>query len=185
MNRKAITGFISAAVTACLVLSLEGLADESKASTKPLDVGDESQLFVDRHFIDSAKGIELVVNPPKKMGRVLVSENPWEEYRILVQTVLQDGDVYRMYYSCMPTGPASKGGTIRCRHCDSEVPDNTLICECGWCPSAEIHNRLFGNIAYAESKDGIHWKRPNIGWWFARRWMIPPRRPGPITKELT
>ena len=130
---------------------------------RPINVGVENQLFVDRHLIDSAKGIELVVNPPKKMARVLVPEKPWEAYRIFVQTVLQDGDLYRMYYSCMPSKPASRGGTIKCRHCGREVRDDTVICNCGWCPSAETHRRMFGNIAYAESRDGIHWEKPNLG----------------------
>ncbi len=162
MNKNSFAG-LALAVAIGLAFPLGGLAEDKKANPGPIDVAAWSQLFVDKHLIESSKGIELVVNPPKKMGRVLLPEKPWEAYRIFVQTVLRDGDVYRMYYSCMPSKPASKGGTIKCRHCGSEVPDDTVICKCGWCPSVKTRARMFGNVAYAESKDGIHWERPDLG----------------------
>ena len=61
------------------------------AAAIPIDVGSQSQLFVDRHLIESEKAIELVVHPPRKMERVLVPERPWEAYRVFVQSVLRDG----------------------------------------------------------------------------------------------
>jgi hypothetical protein len=63
--------------------------------------------------------------------------------------------VYRMYYSCIPSKPAGKGETIKCRNCRREVPDNTVICPCGWCPSSELHQRMFGNLAYVEVTHGV------------------------------
>ena len=147
----------------CLICTLQGSGEESNMNSEPVNAGYESQLFVDKHLIDRAKGIEIVVNPPKKMGRVFAPQEPWEAYRTFVQTVLQDGDVYRMYYSCMPSKPPSKGGTTKCRHCRRGVPDDTVICACGWCPSVETRKRMFGNFAYAESRDGIQWEKPNLG----------------------
>ena len=162
--RKAIHRLVITATTVCLALPLdEGLARQPETAVKPIDVGSQSQLFVDRYLIESEKAIELVVHPPKKMERVLVPERPWEAYRVFVQSVLRDGDVYRMYYSCIPSKPAGKGETIKCRNCRREVPDNTVICQCGWCPSSELQQRMFGNLAYAESQDGIHWEKPALG----------------------
>jgi len=161
---KAILRLMIAATMACLALPMEeGLARQPENASQPIDAGSQSQLFVDRYLIASEKAIELVVHPPRKMERVLVPGRPWEAYRVSVQCVLRDGDVYRMYYSCIPSKPAGKGETIRCRNCRREVPDNTVVCQCGWCPSSELQQRMFGNLAYAESQDGIHWEKPALG----------------------
>lgn len=160
MRRHRFFAAISLAIASTLAAARAAATENERG---PIDVGSQSQLLVDDYFIERSHGIELAVNPPRKMGRVLLPEKPWEAYRIFVQTVLHDGDIYRMYYSCMPSKPAGKGDTIKCRHCSREVADDTVICSCGWCPSAKTHERMFGNMAYAESKDGVHWEKPTLG----------------------
>jgi len=162
MTPKAVYRLVVTVGVAWVVLALNGLGRRAGTAAEPINVGSQSQLFVDKHLIAAATGIELAVNRPKKMGRVFAPREPWEEYRIFVESVLHHGDTYRMYYSCMPSKPAGTGGTIQCRNCGRETPDDTVIHDCGWCPSAKTQARMFGNIAYAESKDGIHWERPNL-----------------------
>ena len=110
-----------------LIATLQGLAEESSVKPEPLALGDSPQLLADDALIESSEGIELVVSPPKKMGRVLLPGKPWEACRVFVISVLQDRDVYRMYYSCMPLSPVSSGGTVKCAHFGLEVCDDTVM----------------------------------------------------------
>ena len=122
---------VVAAGVAWVVLALNGLGRYTGTAAEPISVGSQSQLFVDTHLIADATGIELTVNRPKKMGRVFAPQKPWEEYRIFVESVLRHGDVYRMYYSCMPSKPAGKGATIKCQNCGKLI--KTTATECPHC----------------------------------------------------
>jgi len=103
---------------------------------EPLIVGSEKQLFMDERFIDTSEGVRIVMNPPVKAGVVLAPDRPWEEFRFTSYfTVLQDGEICRMYYSCF-----SKD--------QWHTPDS-------W----EKHAYL----CYAESQDGVHWVKPDLG----------------------
>jgi hypothetical protein len=64
-----------------------------------------------------------------------VRDKPWEGTRLLDMSiyVLKDGDKFRMYYGAMPKYPKLW-----------EEPNCRILC-------------------YAESDDGIHWKKPNLG----------------------
>ena len=65
-----------------------------------LDVADRKQLFIDHRFIDSAKDVELTVNPPVKLpGPVLRSEHPWEAFSIGWSCVLEDDGLFKLWYS--------------------------------------------------------------------------------------
>jgi len=131
-------------------------------TAEPTNVGSQSQLFIDDYFVDGWHGIELFTNPPQKEGKALFPEKPWEAYRICASAVLQDGDNHRMYYNCISGLRPSQGGQIECEHCGRMVRDNTILCKCGWAPyegaAADCEN-----AAYAESTDGLHWERPNLG----------------------
>jgi hypothetical protein len=68
-------------------------------------------------------------------------DRPWEgNMSGGYTTVFRDGDLYRMYYKAWRTilrDPGSKGEALHSPH--------------GFC------------IAYAESRDGLHWERPSLG----------------------
>jgi hypothetical protein len=102
----------------------------------PIDVGSGKQLFFDDTFIAASEGVRIVMNPAIKKGPVLEPDRPWEDFRLTSYfTVLQDGALCRMYYSCF-----SKD--------QWHTPDS-------W----EKHAYL----CYAESRDGVHWTKPDLG----------------------
>ncbi len=115
------------------VLSLLVLAFSLHAADAVLDVGDRKQLFIDRRFIAGGQGIRLVMNPPTKMETVLRPEKPWE-----LGWVVGYGTILEDQGKFKMWYTALPPGKI-----DSSATES-LLC-------------------YAESDDGIHWRKPNLG----------------------
>jgi len=65
----------------------------------PLDVGDRKQLFIDGRFIEDSKNVTLTMNPPRKVGPVILPDRPWESCSIgfCVSVVEHDG-LFQMWY---------------------------------------------------------------------------------------
>ncbi|MDA1055336.1 MAG: hypothetical protein O3C40_33360 [Planctomycetota bacterium] len=101
----------------------------------PIDVGSTKQLFIDQHFIESSDGVELVMNPPRRDGIVLLqADQPWEEgaHIAVYSSVLRADGKTRIWYDLVqPTG-------------DGPYDHNRRVC-------------------YAESKDGLHFTKPKLG----------------------
>ena len=109
------------------------------ARAAPIEVKDQKQLFFDQRFIENADHVTITMNPPRKLGPVLKPDRRWEDFRITSYfTVVQDGGVCRMYYSCF-----------------SEDQWNFASSEVTW--------RDYAFLCLAESTDGIHWTKPNLG----------------------
>ncbi|MFH1267447.1 MAG: hypothetical protein ABIK89_17120 [Planctomycetota bacterium] len=85
--------------------------------------------FVDGHLIDSMQGVTQKLHSPVRQDVSLEYNKPWEGPCCHAIQVIEDDDLYRMYY----------------RGCRSE---------------AEWAKRV---VCYAQSNDGIHWTRPNLG----------------------
>ena len=84
-------------------------------SPHAIDVGNRKQLFIDGRFIAESGGVELHVNPPALRGPVFEGERPWEAGYMLFATVLQEGDVLRMwYFSCAPGKEGQLGPSYFC-----------------------------------------------------------------------
>lgn len=98
-----------------------------------IDVGDRKQLFLDDRWFAAQRGMSLRVNPPVKHERVLVPETPWESMRIMGGTVMEDEGRYRMWYGAMAPKP----------------PDADHPCKSRF-------------VCYAESDDGLNWRRVNV-----------------------
>jgi hypothetical protein len=97
----------------------------------PIAVGSEKQLFIDDRFIAHSDGITLTMNPPYQDHEpLLLADKPWEGHIGAYDTVLKEGDLFRMWYHVNP-------------------PDRS--------------SRITEGAAYAESNDGIHWTKPNLG----------------------
>lgn len=104
------------------------------AQTPAIAIGSRLELFVDNYLIESlAGGARLRLHEPIARELALVHDAPWEGNSCGYHTVFQDGNVYRMYY---------RGG------------EQTL--------KGEPEPRPF-TVCYAESKDGIHWQKPDLG----------------------
>ena len=102
---------------------------------EPIDIGTRLELLVDNHLIESMEDVEQKLHPPSPREVAIVHDEPWEGNSSGYHTVFRDGDLYRMYY---------RGHQYR------------------------VEEDYFGHarrevICYAESKDGIHWEKPELG----------------------
>lgn len=133
-------------MTAWLCLTVAGISVASNASaqTAPICVGSEKQLFLgpwaddgrDDYLVKSMRDVTMTMNQAHVTGeRLIPRDRPWDQGDVWL-SVLKDGDVFRMYYGSRP------------------YPD-------GLRRSAPYSLILL----YAESRDGIHWERPNLGFW--------------------
>ena len=109
-------------------------ACSSASAAAPIDIGSRLELFVDDYLIEKMTGAELVLHRPTPREVVIVHDEPWEGSGTGYHAVFRDGDLYRMYY---------KGDEL------------TVT------PGKLASHPLVG--AYAESKDGVHWVKPELG----------------------
>jgi len=119
-----------------------------------IQVGSDRQVFAgpwaedgrDEYLVEAMAGVEMTVNPAHVTGeRLVVNDRPWEGTGILDmrQFVLKDGDRFRMYYCALP------------HHFVSDDPGD---------PRKNFWKRTHSRIlCYAESEDGIHWTKPELG----------------------
>ncbi len=133
------------------------------SSTTPFDIAHAKQFFPDLSMLAEHDGVQLEMNPPQKAGPVMVPENPWEEYRICVDSIVEDDGVYKMWYTASPCVEPIDG-TRDCPRCKDANAGTELLClKCGWpLVGEDIMAELF-LACYAESTDGINWQRPNLG----------------------
>ena len=103
-------------------------------SDEPLKLGDRRELFVDDYLVGELSGTaERKLQLPTPGEVVLVTDQPWEGNTSGYFTLFQDGDIFRMIY--------------RGWHHDGQT-------------QKELHEEV---TCYAESKDGIHWVKPELG----------------------
>lgn len=116
-----------------LLIVVSGLA----LAEDPIDVASRRELFVDDHLIEKLSGkASLHLHHPTPREVSLVFDAPWEGSASGYHTIFQDGDLYRMYY--------------RGLHLD--VSEGKLA-----------SNRHEPFYCYAESADGVHWKKLELG----------------------
>ncbi|WP_221031971.1 hypothetical protein [Actomonas aquatica] len=101
------------------------------------DIGSRRELFVETSLIESVSGeAQLRLHQPQPQEISIVHDEPWEGAGSGYHSVFQDGDLYRMYYKAWQRwiGPD-----------EPNTDSNPLL------------------TAYAESDDGIHWRKPALG----------------------
>src|SRR5437773_2034966 len=114
---------------------LGGLATIARAE-EALDVGSRLQLLADPSLIGRLSGdARRVLHHPTSREVALVTDKPWEGNAVNYVTAFQDGETDRLYY---------RGADV-------------LYTMSG---SRETHREV---TCYAESTDGIHWTKPNLG----------------------
>ncbi len=102
----------------------------------PIDIGNRRELMIDDHLIDEISSrARLQLNKPVRREISLVTDAPWEGNACHYRSVFQDGDRYRMYYG---------GYQYDVQQDKQTYPHPAFLC-------------------YAESRDGIHWTKPNLG----------------------
>jgi len=103
---------------------------------QPIDVGSRRELFVESSLIERLSGeAALRLHHPTPQEVVLVADQPWEGNGGNYMTVFRDGNLCRMYY---------RGVHVIYKQGGYAEPHAEYTC-------------------YAESKDGITWTRPNLG----------------------
>ncbi len=102
----------------------------------------DRQVFWDTYLIDAEKTTaELHVNHPCPKETVFCADALWEGDGTTYYNFFKDGDIYRMYYIAVRYSYRSIGFTL---NSDIDKGHQFFIC-------------------YAESKDGIHWEKPDLG----------------------
>ena len=104
-------------------------------SAEPLKIGNDIQLMWDASMIESRTDGFFKYHRPVPQGVAITTDAPWEGNVSAYFTFLQDGDEYRAYY--------------RGSHYDTRrkvVTHREVTC-------------------VAISKDGINWKKPDLGIW--------------------
>ncbi len=103
-------------------------------AAEPIDIGSRRELLVDDYLIAAFEGdAKLKLHRPAPQEVAITTDNPWEGNTCAYYTIFQDGDLYRMYY---------RGSHYDTQKRQSAHPEVTC---------------------YAESKDGVHWTKPNLG----------------------
>ena len=112
---------------------MAGQSDQTRPAP-PFVIGIRRELFVDDYLVDrSSSSVEFRLHRPVETNDVFVHDTPWEGNRSMYVTIFRDGDIYRMYY---------RGSEIAAEDGNYTIPYNVTC--------------------YAESRDGIHWKRPEL-----------------------
>ena len=106
------------------------------AEEKPIPLGSRLHLLIDDVLIESLSGdVQHKLHHPIRGDVVLKHDKPWEGNGCNYHTVFQDGDLYRLYY----------------RGAQLSISNGKL---------AQGHGQV---TCYAESRDGIHWEKPELG----------------------
>ncbi|MCH2374413.1 MAG: hypothetical protein MK538_09515 [Planctomycetes bacterium] len=101
----------------------------------PIELGARREIFVDRHLIDQLDGAELRLCHPRLEGMAIPFDEPWEGVFCGYPTVIQDSEGNGDRYLLYYRGS----------------------------PKAGRDGTPTESVCYAESSDGIHWKKPKLG----------------------
>jgi len=133
LNRR---HFIGASLTAA---AAAGTTAATQAAAKPKSLyamGSRRELFVDDFLVERTTGqVAYELRHPIAREQVIEHTNSWEGTSSGYHTVIQDGDIYRMYYRGFNFDLVNN----RIRPTNKEV------------------------TCYAESRDGINWTKPHLG----------------------
>jgi len=103
-------------------------------ANEPIDIGSRRELFVDGYLIESLQDAQRQIHHPRPQNIAIIHDAPWEGAGSGYHTVIRDGDLYRMYYRGSELGV--ENGKLQAGGED---------------------------YCYAESHDGIHFTKPNLG----------------------
>lgn len=119
-----------------LICFLTLLCVDFLPAAEPTSIGTRRELFVDDALVERMTGdAEIRLQHPTPREVVIQFDRPWEGSSSGYHTIIQDGDLYRLYY---------RGSHI-------EVSEGRI--------STGSHKQYY---CYAESNDGIHWTRPEL-----------------------
>lgn len=115
------------------VLALPGRAGSQELT--PVDIGSRRELFVDDFLIDKLRDVRLELQHPQPQEIVFACDRPWEGNTCIYFRIIPEGGKFRMWY---------QGAHWQLDPADPKKTHPYYIC-------------------YAESSDGIHWVKPDLG----------------------
>lgn len=119
------------------LITLPLLVATFATAAEPTDIGSRRELFVDDALIESLSGgARLELHHPEPREIVLTHDAPWEGSGSGYHSIFRDGDIYRLYY---------KAWHLEVKDGKVNTGAHPLYC------------------CYAESDDGIHWRKPELG----------------------
>lgn len=135
-----------APLAAWLALTCYSMPAMAKDAPFAINIGSRRELFLDSYLVDSMSGVTRKLHSPQPRDVALKFDSPWDGACSIYVTAFQDGDKFRMYYRGLPVAKPLIGLT------EKEYWD--------WVLNASIGKSV---TCYAESSDGIHWTKPNLG----------------------
>ncbi len=102
---------------------------------QPVRIGSRRELFVDDFLIDKLHNVRLELQHPQPQEIIFACDQPWEGNTCIYFRIIPDGGKFRMWY---------QGAHWQLDPADPKKTHPYHIC-------------------YAESEDGIHWTKPNLG----------------------
>ena len=116
-------------------------ADNPAKEQTAIDIGSRRELFVDDYLVERVTGsAALQLHHPEPHEIVLTHDEPWEGTGSGYHSIFKDGNLYRMFYKAWDI--RFKDGKIAK---EGDPATHSLFC------------------CYAESDDGIHWRKPKLG----------------------
>lgn len=104
------------------------------------------QFFIDDQVVARATGFDRVVHHPRPMGVVIANDQPWESKGVAPYFFARKADgTFFCYYDAVQWVPDPEGNVVR----NGKVQ----------------HDRAQQYVevaAYATSRDGMHWEKPNL-----------------------
>ncbi len=141
IKHRACIPFMSM-VMACLMFLLNPVPAQQTDNSRShaVDIGMNRELFVDDFLVDKFTGkAGLRLHHPVPREIILTCDSSWEGSGSNYFSIFRDADLYRMYYRAVNVERFENGHKNE--------------------TDADLHNRF----CYAESNDGIHWRKPDLG----------------------
>ena len=109
----------------------------------PVNIGTDRQLFVDKFWIDGAKGTTRVLHEPVREAPAIMADRPWD-MSPCAGAFIRDGGRFRGWYR-------------------TDHDPNTIVRRGGHPTAMDPRGYPDATTAYVESVDGINWEKPNLG----------------------
>ncbi len=139
LTRRAAFQSLRYAATLAVALLLCRACETLTASETPIDIGSETQLFLDDHVVAESGAVVKTVHPPTRHGpAVIEAEMPWEGPYLTYACPVIVGDKIYLYYKAYPEVWVGKG---------KKPADFT---------------KMMRVVCVAVSEDGVHFKRPEL-----------------------
>lgn len=135
--RRVTCLYLLLAINLLLIESRAANAQDKEQPPLALQIGSRRELFVDHRLIERLAGkAELRLQHPVPQEVVIEHGEPWEGSGCVYHSIFKDGDRFRMYYAAGQLTVTANG------------------------VNAGTHGQF---CCYAESDDGIHWRKPKLG----------------------